>query len=125
MNYPGSLQELEDEFGTDCSSLGRSIRTTLDWLHNNHSYRITNNLGFWNYYQEIFSNAIGNIPSHYRLVTSFLDGTYNATFRPSDGRGRPFNAQRLYYSGYYLGHGFKFQSLMYPNGKIVHILLYN
>jgi hypothetical protein len=122
MSYPGRLQDLEAEFGRDYSSRSRSVRATCDWLRNNHVYRIRNNLGFWNAYQQMFVDAIGakgQIPQQYRNVTSFLDGTFLRTCRPSDGIGRPIDCQRLLYSGYYRGHGFKFQSLMYPNGRFL------
>mmetsp|Transcript_5361 Transcript_5361/g.16391 ORF Transcript_5361/g.16391 Transcript_5361/m.16391 type:complete len:264 (-) Transcript_5361:318-1109(-) len=44
----------------------------------------------------------------------FIDGTFRACARPTDG-----HLQRLLHSGYYKSHGFKFQAVVAPNGLIV------
>jgi hypothetical protein len=91
----------------------------------NHGFRITDNLGFWMPYQETFARAVSsktNVPLEFANVNSFLDGTQKSICRPSDGEGRVEDIQKTYYSGYYRKHGFKMQSLMYPNGKIVDFL---
>jgi hypothetical protein len=122
MAYPGRLQDLEVEFGRDYTQLGRSINLTLHWLDTNHSFRINDNLQFWMPYQQKFADAVARkvpIPELYRNVNSFLDGTQKSTCKPSDGSGRALDAQRMWYSGYYRAHGFKMQSLMYPNGNSI------
>lgn len=125
MAYPGRLHDLEIEFGREHTSLSRSLGLTVDWMLANHGFRITDNLGFWMPYQETFARAVSsktNVPLEFANVNSFLDGTQKSICRPSDGEGRVEDIQRTYYSGYYRKHGFKMQSLMYPNGKIVDFL---
>ena len=122
MAYPGRLHDL---FGREHTSLSRSFGLTVDWMLANHGFRITNNLGFLMPYQENFARAVSsktNVPLEFANVNSFLDGTQKSICRPSDGEGRVEDIQRTYYSGYYRKHGFKMQSLMYPNGKIIHFL---
>jgi hypothetical protein len=122
MAYPGRLCDLEVEFGREHTSLSRSITATLTWLDLSHSFRITDNLDFWKPYQQIFASAVArktDVPDGFLNVNSFLDGTQKSTCRPSDGHGRPEDAQRNWYSGYYRAHGFKMQSMMYPCGKCV------
>lgn len=123
MAYPGRLCDLEVEFGREHTSLSRSLSATLTWLDLHHSFRITGELDFWKPYQQIFASAVArktDVPMGYVNVNSFLDGTQKSTCRPSDGAGRPEDAQRNWYSGYYRAHGFKMQSMMYPCGKYFH-----
>ena len=47
MASPGRLTNLETEFGREHTSLSRSLAGTLDWLHENHSEKITDNLPFF------------------------------------------------------------------------------
>ena len=124
MAYPGRLHDLEIEFGKEHTSLSRSLGLTVNWLLANHGFRINNNLRFWMPYQETFATVVAtktNVPLEFANVNSFLDGTQKSICRPSDGAGRVEDIQNTYYSGYYRKHGFKMQSLMYPNGKIIHL----
>jgi hypothetical protein len=119
MAYPGRLTDLEMEFGRESTSLGRCITLVVQWLHENHSRRITDNLAFWMPYQERFAAAVARkteVPPGFLNVNSFLDGTQKSVCRPSDGPERPHDAQYMWYSGYYRAHGFKMQSMMYPCG---------
>ena len=96
------------------------ITLVVQWLHENHSRRITDNLAFWMPYQERFAAAVARkteVPPGFLNVNSFLDGTQKSVCRPSDGPERPHDAQYMWYSGYYRAHGFKMQSMMYPSGK--------
>lgn len=123
MAYP------ELEFGREHTALSRSINLTIGWFKDTHCFRINNNLPFWMPYQEIFAAAVAaktDVPAEFKNVNSFLDGTQKAMCRPSDGAGRVEDIQRQYYSGYYRKHGFKMQSLMYPNGKFfLYIFFYS
>lgn len=59
-----------------------------------------------------FAQAIHNRTQASPRVIGFLDGTFIQVCRP----GGPYAHQRQLWSRYYKAHGYKFQSVMLPNG---------
>ena len=75
--YPGRLTVLEHEFGLGYTTLSRLFITVLNWLDENHSFRVTNFLLFWRPYQRQLNMAVRRkgLPDGYETVNSFIDGT--------------------------------------------------
>ena len=121
MAFPGRWTDLEMEFGLEYSTLSRLFNTVLRWMNDNHSFRINNYLNFWRPYMHMLERAVRRkgVPDGYQGINSFIDGTVRACAVPSDGPNRIVDAQREFYSGHKRKHGFKFQSVMLPNGMIM------
>ena len=82
------LQYLYDRFYPHVFEIGRFSSDALDFAAAIHAHG------------QLIENCIG-----------FIDGTFRHCCRPKDD-------QRVIYSGYYKGHGFKFQSVVCPNGLL-------
>ena len=82
------LQYLYDRFYPHVFEIGRFSSDALDFAAAIHAHG------------QLIENCIG-----------FIDGTFRHCCRPDSD-------QRTIYSGYYKGHGFKFQSVVCPNGLL-------
>ena len=114
LSLPTKLDRMQFIFGRDPSAMSRIIRKTLRLIFQRwrHILRWDNN----RLTREKLAgcaNAIGAKGGH-RSVFGFLDGTVRKICRPTFG-------QRSMYNGHKRFHALKYQSLITPDGIIIHL----
>jgi hypothetical protein len=124
LSYPCRLQDLEQEFGRDHTSLSRCINHMLKWIYERFGHKVRNNLHYWAPHFRNFHEAIvrkSGLPAGTGPVCAFIDGKLCQTCRPSDIEygGIQVDLQREVFSGHKRAHGIKIQSVMAPNGMIL------
>lgn len=125
-----SEQTMGQTFSLDFSMLSRAFKIFNKHILDKFTHLLFNNLDYWTDHFETFSNCIARRLSevgdvHYDdgtfRVAMFHDDTVIATCRPGSGPapdgGRHDNfIQMAFYNGWKKHHGYKFQTLEFPNG---------
>ena len=87
--------------------------TVLDWVHENHAFRLTS----WDQFflspphLQQYARSIAEKGSPLKNCFGFIDGTVRPITRPDKN-------QRMVYNGHKRIHALKFQSIALPNGLI-------
>ena len=111
LSYPNTWEQRAQLFGgRSPSAYSQIFYVLLQFLYDRfypHIFEITRFSG-----QALdFAAAIHARGQLIENCIGFIDGTFRHCCRPQDD-------QRVIYSGYYKGHGFKFQSVVCPNGLL-------
>lgn len=114
--YPRRFCDLRVEWGREESQLCRAFRCVVDFLYDNFSHLLRDNLVYWSHYMPAYTRAVAakagfDLPYP---VWGFVDGTQLEISRP---RGRD-DIQREVYSGHKRFHALKFQIVAAPCGLI-------
>ena len=114
--YPCRYFDLISTFGRPVPELCMIANTVLDWVFNEHGFRLTS----WNQpfltpacLQE-YACAIARQGSPLTNCFGFIDGTVRPICRPGE-------KQRVVYNGHKRVHALKFQSVVVPNGLIANL----
>ena len=128
-------------FGFRNTRVSICVRTFMNFMVDNWSYLLLDNLSFWKSYLLACATAIWNklrllgcdfpapgTPGGFN-VAAFIDNTMNGTCRPGggprrDGANAPRNdpmIQRAFYSGWKKMLGLKWQTVDLPNGMNAHV----
>ena len=128
-----------DIFGYGNTRVTRAVNAFIEWLCDNWSYLLRDNLEYWKdkipeFAEKIREACVNNPkypcpfePGSFR-VFGFIDNTMNASCRPAGGPARsgknaPRNnrlIQQAFYNGWKKIHGLKWQTVDLPNGMIFH-----
>jgi len=113
--YPNRLADLVRIFRRPASTLSRTINYMAHWLHQRHgrllywdSERINANV------MQAYAAAVNRKGAPLPNCIGFIDGTVRPLCRPS-------RHQRQLYNGHKRQHAIKFQSVMAPDGLIIHL----
>ncbi|KAJ8914941.1 hypothetical protein NQ315_002464 [Exocentrus adspersus] len=115
--YPNRLLDLEQLFGLSAQSISRISRWVVNFINDNYSYllRDLHNIEWLNYNRlQQYAQAIRNKGAPLNNCWGFIDGIARAICRPSV-------EQENYFSGHKRFHCVKYQSIMCPDGIIVHL----
>lgn len=113
--YPCRLSDLVPMFGRPECELSQIINSVLGLLYERHHHLLDGDIGHMNFIDPgSFSRATYNAGSALINCFGFIDGTARPIARPQTD-------QRLFYSGHKRQHCLKFQSVVCPNGLIVHM----
>ncbi|XP_066030312.1 uncharacterized protein [Pocillopora verrucosa] len=114
--YPCRYFDLISTFGRPVPELCMIANTVLDWVFNEHGFRLTS----WNQpfltpacLQE-YACAIARQGSPLTNCFGFIDGTVRPICRPGE-------KHRVVYNGHKRVHALKFQSVVVPNGLIANL----
>ncbi|ETO62230.1 hypothetical protein F444_19839 [Phytophthora nicotianae P1976] len=115
--------ELQDYFGRSESGISNIFLHTLNFL----DVKYKKLLAFGGHIAAtrlcVYSNAIFEAGSPYTNIWSFIDGTVRGICRPQprkNGTGKMLTQQSVY-NGHKRKHGLKFQTLVAPDGLIIHL----
>lgn len=113
LTYPCRYVDLVKMFARPVPELSMISNTVLDWIYNNHAFRLTS----WDQfflspaYLERYCRSVADRGCPLRNCFGFIDGTVRAISRPDRN-------QRSVYNGHKRVHALKFQSVALPNGLI-------
>ncbi|ETP45982.1 hypothetical protein F442_07710 [Phytophthora nicotianae P10297] len=115
--------ELQDYFGRSGSGISNIFLHTLNFL----DVKYKKLLAFGGHIAAtrlcVYENAIFEVGSPYTNIWSFIDGTVRGICRPQprqNGTGKMLMQQSVY-NGHKRKHGLKFQTLVTPDGLIIHL----
>lgn len=114
--YPCRYSDLIHRFGRPVPELCMLYNVVLDWVYDNHGYRLTS----WNQpflsprSLEQYVQAIRRKGSPLYNCFGFIDGTVRQISRPEEN-------QRVVYNGHKRVHSLKFQSIAIPKGLIANL----
>lgn len=110
--YPGRLYTLSLLFGRSESALSRIIFEVIVFIATRWSKVLEfDHVRMTPQVLQQFSQSVHNAGSPLDCCFGFIDGTMRPVCRPTIG-------QRAIYNGHYRTHGFKYQSLLTPDGII-------
>lgn len=112
--YPCRYSDLIHRFGRPVPELCMITNTVLDWVYDNHAYRLIS----WDNQPYLspaslqqYAQAIGRKGSPLKNCFGFIDGTVRQISRPCEN-------QRYVYNGHKRVHALKFQAIGLPNGLV-------
>lgn len=111
--YPCRYSDMVARFGRPVPVLSMITNTVLDYIYNQHGFRLTR----WNdvlmnpEMLQIYANTISAKGAPLDMCFGFIDGTLVRICRPGKN-------QRMMYNGHKRVHAIKFQSVALPNGMI-------
>jgi len=97
--------------GRSPAAYKRAFRFVLDHIYDNFVRRISD-ITRWSQSAGVFADAIFESGAPAENCIGFIDGTFRYFCKPEHN-------ETVVYSGYYKGHGIKFQSVVGPNGLIL------
>ena len=97
--------------GRGASAYKHGFYFVLDHIHTQFNHTLSD-ISRYVGQADLFARAIHEKGAPAAHCIGFIDGTFRHCARPTEG-------QRHIYSGYYKGHGLKFQSVVGPNGMIL------
>lgn len=114
--YPCRYFDMISTFARPVPELCMITNTVLDWMHDNHGFRLTS----WNQpflsriSLEQYSQAVARKGAPLRNCFGFVDGTVRPICRPGEN-------QRIVYNGHKRVHALKYQATAIPNGLIANL----
>ncbi|KAE8993759.1 hypothetical protein PR003_g20869 [Phytophthora rubi] len=115
MAYPARLEDLEDLFGRDSTAISSISDGVLDFLYQSFSHlllfddrRLTDGT------LSAYATAIYKKGAPLRTCVRFIGGTVR-------GMCRPKKNQKYVYNGHKRKHALKYQSVLAPDGIIIHL----
>ena len=112
ISYPNRLIDLGRTFHRPPDSLSRIFNTTLKLIYNVNGHRLSQLVQPW-FDLDVLCTAVSSAGSPLPRCFGFIDGTVRPMCRPQED-------QREVYSGHTRQHCLKFQTIMLPNGIILH-----
>ncbi|KAL1754118.1 hypothetical protein FB107DRAFT_182575, partial [Schizophyllum commune] len=103
--YPSRLDDLADRWGRDRAQISRVVNELCFAIHEEWSFLLTDMSRYSTFELERFASAITTAGCPMTDIAFFLDSTFQMVARPSDD-------QRIMFTGYKKGHGYKYQGVV-------------
>ena len=114
--YPCRYTDMVHRFGRNPTELCLIFNTMIDFIYDNHNYRIRSWDQFFLQPNQLYSytEAVHLLGAPLGNCFGFIDGTVRGIARPQEN-------QRAMYNGHKRIHSIKFQSVVIPNGLIANL----
>lgn len=128
LHYPGVLNNDQEMWGRDFTTLDRIFNSALDAIFDLHEGKVCGNVAWYedrfDLYNQVINASIsssrhnhhqGMVPNVLSNIFGFLDGTGSFFCRP----GGPNVIQNAFWNRYYKSHVLIYQGLSFPDGLLV------